>query len=332
MPLTILNILKGLLTMGLTLILVVLYDFKALGILYSNLIITLIFAVVFSVITVKNMVWVFDWGQIKSALRFSLPLLPGSLAYYLVTMSDRVLIESYLGTYDLGIYSTAATLAMVLNIVSYGAYKAFEPYFFKTYGNPEFDDKFQKIHDNFIFLMLAGVLALSIYAKEFFELFSSEAYHVAYVYVPVILIGTLFSSVSMLYATIVTARNKTQINSLITIVGGGISILLNVLFLSRYGIVIACLVSAVSFGIICYLSYYYAKIKIRLARSLVTLALNTLCTLILVYYCSFENMIWSISIKAIALIGILIIDGKLLKIDVINLVKEVNVSALLNKR
>lgn len=122
----------------LTVVLVVYFEFTAEGVLYSTMFVTIVFGVVFLLITIRNMNFVFNLSQIHRALLFSLPLLPGSIAYYLLSMSDRFFIERYLDLTQLGIYSTASTLAMILNILAYGAYKAFEPYFFKIYGKEGF--------------------------------------------------------------------------------------------------------------------------------------------------------------------------------------------------
>ena len=95
-------------------------------------------------------------------------MIPGTLSYYLVSMSDRILIEKYLDLNSLGIYSTASTLALLLNIVSFGAYKAFEPYFFRIYGTIDFRRKFEIVHDNFLFILLVGASGIALYSKEFF--------------------------------------------------------------------------------------------------------------------------------------------------------------------
>ena len=89
-------------------------------------------------------------------------------------MSDRILIERYAGLTELGIYSTASTLALLLNIVSMGAYKAFEPYFFKIYGSDIFLTQFKKIYNAFFFVLLIGVSGLALFSKEFLKIMSSE--------------------------------------------------------------------------------------------------------------------------------------------------------------
>lgn len=298
LPLTIINVIKGGLILALTLVMVVFLGYKALGVLMATLVINIIFAPVFVYITAKNAIFKINWKQLKSALIFSLPLVPGALAYYLVSMSDRILIEKYVDLNSLGIYSTASTLALLLNIVSNGAYKAFEPYFFKIYKTPLFAKQFQKIHDAFLLILIISAGGLALFSREFFVLFSSEKFHTAYIYVPVILIGVLACSMSSLYGTIITAKEKTKLNSIISICGGIFSVFMNILLLPRLGIIVACITSALSFVGMMLVSLYFSKVAISLKRCLLSFLLMSSCCFLLIYVWDEKSIVLSIIIKA----------------------------------
>lgn len=303
MPLTILNIIKGVLTLALTLILVICFDFKATGVLYSALVVAAIFAVIYFYIACKNMIFNINWTQIKAALLFSLPLLPGTLSYYLISMSDRILIDKYLDLRSLGIYGTASTLALLLNIISSGAYKAFEPYFFKVYGTTSFTKEFQVVRNYFFAIILLGALALAFFSKEFFVIFTNQQYYDAYLYVPLILVGVVVSSITLLYGTVITARGKTKINSLITIVGGIVSVTLNIYLLPRLGLLGACISSATTMLLVLIACMYFSKVKNnQLFRLIFLFLFAALIVIAAVYYLDISNIILSIFIKATLLL------------------------------
>ena len=323
LPLTILNVLKGVLIFGLTLWLVVGYQFKAEGILLANMAVTVIFGIIFAWITARNMIWNINWKQIKKALIFSLPLLPGSLSYYLVSMSDRILIDKYLNLNDLGIYSTASTLALILNIVAYGAYKAFEPYFFKIYGTSQFTAQFIKVRNAYFFVIISGALGLALFAKEFFQLFSEEKFHIAYYYVPMILIGVVASSMTMLYGTIVTAREKTKINSAISMCGGVLSVFLNIVLLPRLGIVAACIASAVSLCFMLIASIHFSKVNVSHKKIIEALLVVVIGVFVNVYCYTISSIVESISMKCFVYVIILFLVASIIGLPVRNLKKIV---------
>lgn len=319
MPLTILNVLKGFLIMVLTLIFVIYFKFSALGVLYSNLIVSFIFGIIFFIITCKNAIWRLNWKQIKAALIFSLPLVPGSLAVSLYSIFDRILINKYLSLTDLGIYSTASTLALLLNIVSYGAYKAFEPHFFKTYGQPGFNEEFLKIRNHLLFVSLFIGVSLGVFAKEFLLIFSAESYHSAYLFVPIISIGTIAGSMSHMYGTLITARNKTKINAAITITSSIISLTLNILFLKRVGIWCAAIVYSISLLFTLSCTIVFSKIKIKHSAALISAIISIITMFVLSYFVNISNIFLSISIKLIVVTILAILISKLLEIKIVEI-------------
>ena len=322
MPLTILNISRGIIAFALTLVLVIQYDYTALGVLYANLIVNFIFAFVFMYMIRNHIVWNLNFKQIKKVLAFSLPLVPGAIAYYLTTISDRILIDKYLSLDDLGIYSIAATIALILNIFSFGAYKAFEPYIFKNWESDRFVPIFQNIRNSFVYVLLIGVLFLSVFAKEFFFLMTDVQFHNAYWYVPMIIVGVYSSSLSLLYGTIITARGQTKLNSMIVIIGATISVTLNIIFLPKYGLLTAAVVSSFAMTVMLFISMWYSKLKISHYRPLFSLMLVAASIYILVYLVNIDSMLLSVVFKLVVLAIVILGISIILSIHPVKMIKE----------
>lgn len=321
MPLTILNVSRGVIAFGLTLVLVIFFDYTALGVLYANLIVNFVFAFVFMYMIRNHMVWNLDFKQIKSALAFSLPLVPGAIAYYLTTISDRILIDKYLSLSELGIYGIAATIALILNIFSFGAYKAFEPYIFKNWGSDQFLNVFNNIRNSFVYVLLIGVLLLCLFAKEFFILMTDVEFHKAYKYVPMIIIGVYSSSIGLLYGTIITVKGKTKINSLIVIVGATLSVTLNIIFLPQFGLLTAAFVSSLAMTVMLVLSVWYAKFKINHFKPVLSCILVAGVVYFMVYFFNFEHILTSIIIKTVVMVLAILAVSIILKVNPVKIVK-----------
>jgi O-antigen/teichoic acid export membrane protein len=320
--LTIINVSKGIFILFLTLILVVYFNYSALGVLYVNLLMNFLYSFVFIYISRNHIIWNINISQLTKVLRFSLPLLPGSLAYYITTISDKILIDKYLNLNELGIYSTAVTLALILNIFSYGAYKAFEPYIFKNWGSKNFIILFEKIRDTYVYILLIGVLCLSIFSKEFFQIMSNIKFHEAYWYVPLIIIGVYSSSLSMLYGTIITAKGKTKINSIVSIVGAIISISLNVLLLPILGLVSAAIVSSFALTVELFILIGYSRLELNHKKPLLSVLIVGVTIYFTVYFLSFEQILNAILFKILVVILLILTLSKTL---VVNPIKMINI-------
>lgn len=324
-PLTLVNIIRSSLTLGLTIYFVVVLHYKATAILLTNVIVNGIFSLFFLYVTIKHSIFVFNWSQIKEALAFSLPLVPGSIASYLYTMSDRILIDKYVDLTALGIYSTASTLALMLQIVSYGVYRAIEPYFFKIYGDVNFNSIFSKVRNALLFVCVIIASALSIFAKEFFEIMATEKYGECFLYVPIIIIGQVLAAINMMYATVLTAKGKTKIHAGITIFCGFISVMLNVVFLKYWGIRCAATVSSVTY-LFSYIGLtHFAKMEIPQKSAwffgIVSLIVVFFAVYVLPYTIEISFIIWGIKLLMLLFIGL--VGVKMLNVDVKSMLKDI---------
>lgn len=323
-PLTILNVIRGFVVMGFTIISVYLFKPSAVNVLWARFAATAIFGVIFFVITMQNADFIVNIPQLKHALKFSLPLVPATLATYLYSMFDKIFIDKYLTLSDLGVYSTAMTLAFMLNIVSYGAYKAFEPHFFKTYGSSGFDQSFAKVRNLLLFVVLIGGLFISGFSAEFLKVFTSEKYETANLYVPVLTLGAIASAMALMYSTIVTAREKTKISAAITIIGALSAIVMDVIFLRIGGIWAAAFISMFSYVFLCYGNMLFSHVKVEHLRPLMAVAIMALSTAIMTFFVSGHNLIINVLLKLLIILTSTLLLMKLLRVNIRDIINSVN--------
>jgi len=314
LPLTIICVIKSFFILGVS-VAVVLMDGMAHEILFARCMVSVLFSFVFLYSTKSYFALKFDLIKIRKALKFSIPLVPGSLAYYTFSMFDRVLIDKYLTLRDLGLYTTASTLAMVLNFVYNGAYKAFEPYFFQNYNKEGFEKKFSKVRDALLITVLTGALLISLFSKEFFHFFASDKYEMAYIYVPVIMIGVIASAMSLLYGTIVIAQKKPIMNTIITMIGCMISLSLNILFLKHFGAMVAAISFALSFLAILFLYIWIVHLKVSIVRSVMVSSFVILIIFIFNFFLPDCGVVYNIFIKTVVFLLTLFVVGKSLHFD-----------------
>ena len=153
---------------------------------------------------------------------------------------------------------------------------------------------------------------MSLFSKECLWLLSSEEFHSAYIYVPILTIGTICSAMSLMYSTIIIAKGKTIINTIITIIGALVSIVLNIILLPKIGIYSAAIVFSLSFVIIMVLNAIASKINIPILRPVVALVLSFILIFISDYLLKNAAMSVSLFAKIIIYIFIIIVVSKVL--------------------
>lgn len=73
-------------------------------------------------------------ADIKSLLRFGLPLMPHALGGSLLASADRFAVSASLGAAALGIYGSAYQLGMVINVLGDAVIKAYSPTMYRLLG------------------------------------------------------------------------------------------------------------------------------------------------------------------------------------------------------
>ena len=93
----------------------------------------------------------------RDIFRYTLPLLPGSLCWWLTGSSDRLFISHYLGLDVNGVYAVAIRFTGIINTLGIIFYQAWQETAILQYNSPDRDSFFSKMFNSYIFL-LGGIL------------------------------------------------------------------------------------------------------------------------------------------------------------------------------
>lgn len=238
---------RTILTVGLTLYFLVVEERGLLGTFQAQLYVVIPYAVIYLLIMQKYARWKVNWGYIKEGIKFSSPLIPGSICYILLSVSDRVILERNVNISELGVYNVACQLALVLNIIIQSGYKAIEPELFRRFGQVKFYEFICKTQSIFFCIIYVGALALCLFSQEFFMLMTSNAFHGGYMLVPALIVGVIMTGQNVIYGGVLQGERRTKVVGAATIVGAIISVLLNLSLIPVLGTYAAAITSSVSF-------------------------------------------------------------------------------------
>lgn len=184
---------------------------------------------------------------IKDMMRFSAPLVPNQLNWWVISSSDRYIIRFFLGTVANGIYAISykfpTMLQIILNLfnsswqdVSVG----------DTDGNAGayYSKVFQKLYQ-FSFTLLWPLIP----ATKLFIIFTmSSAYHDAAKYISFLYLGTVFQSFSSFYGVGYLRDKNTKQASLTSIYGAITNAAINILLIRFIGLYAASVSTFLGFG------------------------------------------------------------------------------------
>ena len=182
----------------------------------------------------------------KPMLRYSLPLIPNSLFWWVGTSVNRFFLTGMIGISVSGMFAAAGKIPNLLNTVYSVFQQAWQLSVFQESKESGLEDYF-----SIVFRILQAAMIVLCALISFLApwvallLLQGEFYH-SWILIPVLLIANLFSIFNAFYGTIYTTTMHTSYIMRTTIVGAIASIILTPILISSLGIFGACLASVVS--------------------------------------------------------------------------------------
>ncbi len=268
---------------ALTVIYFSIFDNKVSVLLTINLIITMMVALL-SIYYIKvkfDLIYTISYkkNHFNYIINYSIALIPYFLSGQLLLHLDRIMIGNYYGKEEVGLYSLAYNIGMMLAMVSAALNTAFVPDWFKAHKKSQFKKirtTTLMLHDILMIFALVGIF----FAKEFFELVINERYFSSYSIVWVIIVSYYVDSLFKIYGRDIGATNKMIYVSFCGIIAAISNALLNYYLLPLFGYEIAGYTTLASMFIMMLNGYLISKYYLKLEVINIFILLGRVLTLI----------------------------------------------------
>ncbi len=303
------NFILGVITIILNILFIVTFKLGVNGLLWSNIIANTATAVImFYKLHLPQFVSKKDFSRetLGKMIRYSAPLVPNNLSWVIISLSDRLMLTQMTGADANGIYAVANKFPNIV-YTCYGffstAWKESAARILKEENKSQY---YNSIYKDVKFFLKAIVLGLIAIMPLAFPLLVNKSYNDAYKYIPILIISIYYTNMSNFYGGIFTAYKNTKIMGSTTAVAAVINIVINIIFIPKFGIYAATFSTLISNIVVYFYRRYkimdYIKLKekfnyvfwILLVITLITyyknnMILNIIVFLLVVAYCIFTN-------------------------------------------
>ena len=186
-----------------------------------------------------------DWTLVKGMLVYALPLVVAGFAGIINETLDRILLKHLLITTDpsglmyaeaqVGIYSACYKLAMLVTIIIQAFRYAAEPFFFAQQKNENKKHIYVKVMNYFIGFLCLVFLGVTMNIDILKHFIQNEIYWEGLGVVPILLVANIFLGIYYNQSIWYKLSNKTKYGALIAITGAFLTIILNIVFIPKYG-------------------------------------------------------------------------------------------------
>lgn len=247
-------------------------------------------------------------------LKYSIPLIPTTVFWWITSVSDRYMVNGYIGDTANGIYAVSYKIPTILTIVSSVFMQAWQ---FSAVVESHGDEKehaefFGGVWRSFqavMFLAGSGIIAL---AKPAIKILSAAEYYEAWKYVPVLSLSMVFTAFTSFLGTVYVVTKQSGISFLTAMAGAAINIALNfVLIPSPLGVQGAAIATFISYFAVFLIRAANSRKYIRFKLYGGSVAANTAITLVQTAFIVYELPFW-IPVQVLGVILVLAVNYKYL--------------------
>ena len=192
----------------------------------------------------------FSRKALKELLDFSMPIVPSSIALWVVNLSDRLIIINFMGAAANGIYAVANKIPSLYS-TAYGIFNlAWTETASKVSDDGDPAEYYTKLFSGLFKFLIGVMLALIAVTPIIFKVLVKGDYGTAFFQVPILYFGIFFNSLVNFYSGIYIALKRTKQVGYSSVAGAAINALINIFLIGKIGLYAASISTAVSFLVI----------------------------------------------------------------------------------
>lgn len=200
-------------------------------------------------------------------LFFSAPLILNNVSWWVINSSDKVMVELMLSATALGIYTAAAKIPALINVIVSIFQQAWGISAVREFETSN-DNKYYSDVLKYLFLFTSGVCMVFVtIIKIFMYYYVGSEFADSWRYVPLLLVSAVFSSVASYYGSMYGALKKSVNNMLTTLLAALFNIGINWVLIPHIGIWGAVIGTVVSYIVVAFARMLdvnrYIKISVK---------------------------------------------------------------------
>ena len=232
-----------------------------------------------------------DKNLIKDMYKYSLPLVPNGISWWIVNISDRTIISFVLGAGANGLYAISNKFPTIISSLT-GVFNLSWSESAALHINSEDRDEFFSDITNTVVKLFSALGVGMIACMPFvFPIMVNKQYADAYNYIPFLVLATVFNVVICLYSQVYLAKKLSKQVASTAILGAIVNIVVNLMLIKPLGIYAASLSTFIAYLVM--MVYRHIDLKkymnIKLEKGLIFKSLIIFTYAIISYYI---NNLW----------------------------------------
>lgn len=229
-------------------------------------------------------------------LRYCLPLIPASLFWWVTNVSDRYMVTYMIDETANGLYSVSYKIPTLINLLSTIFMEAWHMSAITEKDSPQRAAFFSKVFRAYSVLLFCAASFLSLTCRFFMKYLVADSYFIAWKFIPVLVMAIVFCCFCNFLNSIYVVERKSTLSLLTVMAGAAVNIVLNLIWIPRFGVMGAAAATLASYVVVFILRAYTTRRMIPMRINFFRLGFNCLLILAQAVLMVMEvphNLLWS---------------------------------------
>lgn len=244
----------------LNILFVVILELGTVSLVLSTMIVQLIQLVLFVIVNgQKVQLHYFDRNLLRKMFCFAVPMIPGVILSWVLSLSDRYIILHFHSAREVGLYGVGTRLLTILNIFISSITMAYTTFAYGSKNDTNAKEKYIRVFDLMV-LILGGIcFTLALFSQEVVSLMTAPEYHSAYVVVRDLMFAQLFYGITSIVTYGILFEKKSVYALISNCLGAVVNIVLNLYLIPEYGIAAAAFTTLIGYMLTFFCTYVFAQ-------------------------------------------------------------------------
>lgn len=262
-----------------------------------------------------------SFSCVKNMLKYSWPLIPNSISWWIVSLSDRLIINNYIGLAANGIYAVANKVPSIVKVGFSVFHVSWTQSASETVSDADYNEYCNKVFNQIIPFLFSTALFLISTNFLFYKYFFDLKYFDAYYYTPILIISIAVGSIGQFIGGIMIAKKETKLNGATNIIAAISNILINLLMVAKYGLYAASISTLLAYIIMvtCRLIMIHKYVTLKLSQNSIISIVLCIAVTLGVYL---NNGILNVVLLAVSIPIFIIINKELIRMSIKMLAKR----------
>ena len=249
-----------------------------------------------------------DKSLLKQMVLYSSPLILNSISWWIIHSSDKIMIELMISASALGLYTVATKIPSLINVIITIFTQAWGISSIKEVESSNDTRFYSNVFSIYSFLTFGAAIVLIAIIKPFMDIYVGRQFKEAWVFVPLLLISAVFSSISAYYGALFAALKKSVSNMTSTLVAAAVNIIINYIGIKLVGIWGAVIGTVIAYILIAIIRMYGVHKELRIKVDITKYILNSIISLSMAILVSISFHRIIVSVVALSLFAIVNAD------------------------